>query len=103
MPPPQSPPPRTSGASPPPQRTTGKNIRMLVLGIVSTLYLANPSLGIFELIPDNLPGVGNIDEALATVLLLRVMAYFGIYVGGLGKKNKEEEGPVIDIDPPGKK
>lgn len=76
---------------------------MLVLGVVSTLYLFNPTAGVFELLPDVVPGLGNVDEALATVLLLRVLAYFGIYIGSLGKKDNEKEGPVIDIDPPARK
>lgn len=73
---------------------------MIALGLISTLYLVNPTAGFFELLPDNLPGLGNVDEALATVLLLRVLAYFGVYVGGLGRKDQEKTGPVIDIDPP---
>jgi len=42
-----------------------------VLGIlVSLVYLLNPGAGLFELIPDALPVVGNLDEAGATALLL---------------------------------
>ncbi len=42
-----------------------------VAGIaVSLLYLLNPGAGLFELIPDALPVVGNLDEAGATALLL---------------------------------
>ncbi len=38
----------------------------LLLGMVlCVLYLLNPTAGIFELIPDNIPGVGNIDEGAA--------------------------------------
>jgi hypothetical protein len=35
-------------------------------------------MGIFELIPDNLPIIGNIDEAGAAVLLIAALKYFGV-------------------------
>jgi hypothetical protein len=42
-----------------------------ILGlIISGLYLLNFDAGIFELIPDNLPIVGNLDEVAFTLLLL---------------------------------
>lgn len=37
-----------------------------VAGIV---YLLNPTAGVFEFIPDNLPLVGNLDESVAAFLL----------------------------------
>ena len=55
-----------------------KKILVAVVGILSFLYLLNPGLGIFELIPDNVPLIGNLDEATATFLLLSSLAYFGI-------------------------
>ena len=67
---------------------------MVFLGLVSAVYLANPSWGVFELIPDNLPGVGNIDEGLATILLLRVLSYFGIDL----VNRRRQEDRVIDVD-----
>ena len=50
----------------------------LVLGVV---YLLNPGAGVFELIPDNLPIVGNLDEALATAVVLWALRAFGIDLG----------------------
>ncbi|NJK91319.1 MAG: DUF1232 domain-containing protein [Blastochloris sp.] len=41
-----------------------------VVGALSFLYLLNPGFGLFEFLPDNLPGVGNLDEGTAGVLLL---------------------------------
>ncbi len=42
-----------------------------VLGIIlGIIYLLNPTAGFLELIPDNLPLIGNLDEAGATALLL---------------------------------
>ena len=39
--------------------------------VACVLYLLNPDFGIYELIPDNLPIVGNLDEAGATLLLVK--------------------------------
>ncbi len=36
--------------------------------LVAVVYLLNPTAGLFELIPDVLPGVGNLDEAAAVGL-----------------------------------
>jgi len=55
-----------------------KNILVALTGIISLLYLLNPGMGIFELIPDNLPIIGNLDEAGAAVLLIAALKYFGI-------------------------
>jgi hypothetical protein len=42
------------------------------------LYLINPGLGVFELLPDNLPLVGNLDEAAAAFVVLGAMHYLGM-------------------------
>lgn len=42
---------------------------------LGALYILNPSAGLFELLPDNLPGVGNLDEAGATALLIFGLRY----------------------------
>ena len=55
-----------------------KSLFIAVVGLLSAVYLANIGVGVIEFIPDNLPVVGNIDEALATLLLLNSLAYFGI-------------------------
>lgn len=46
---------------------------MAVLGL---LYILNPTFGIFEFIPDNLPFVGNLDEGLAFMLVLAGLVEF---------------------------
>jgi hypothetical protein len=55
-----------------------KSLLVIALGLTSLLYLINPGLGVFELIPDNFPLIGNLDEVAATVLLLNCLAYFGL-------------------------
>jgi len=38
--------------------------------LLSVIYIVNPGAGVVELLPDNLPGIGNLDEAAMTALLL---------------------------------
>lgn len=42
---------------------------LYLTGIVGLLYLLNPTMGFLELIPDNLPVVGNLDEGAAAILV----------------------------------
>ncbi len=55
-----------------------KEMFIIFLALVSLLYLLNPTLGILEFLPDNLPLVGNLDEGLAVVILLNTARYYGI-------------------------
>ena len=55
-----------------------KNIGVALVGLASLVYLINPGMGVFELIPDNLPFIGNLDEATAAVLLISALKYFGV-------------------------
>ncbi len=69
-----APAPRTRPAEPP------GVFKSLVVGFVTAvaaLYLINPTLGVLELIPDNLPLIGNLDEAGAVLLLTSGLTYFG--------------------------
>jgi hypothetical protein len=48
-----------------------------VAAVIGLLYLLNPTAGILELLPDNLPIVGNLDEGAAFLLLwFGLMEYF---------------------------
>ena len=44
-----------------------KSVVIAIIGIISLIYIINPTAGFIELIPDNFPIVGNLDEAAATV------------------------------------
>ncbi len=46
-------------------------------GFLALLYILNPTMGVFELLPDNLPFIGNLDEATATMVLIAALRYFG--------------------------
>ncbi|MEM7144983.1 MAG: DUF1232 domain-containing protein [Verrucomicrobiota bacterium] len=83
-------------------RSAGKSVVMLVLMALSVAYLLNPGMGILAEIPDNLPVVGNLDEAGATALLIACLAYFGIDITRiLGRKRqqhaKEKEATVTKV------
>ena len=43
------------------------------LAIIGLIYILNPTFGVFELLPDNLPIIGNLDEGLAAIAI-----WFGI-------------------------
>lgn len=83
-------------------RTEGKRslVGSLLVGLFGALgvvYLINPTAGLIELIPDNLPVIGNLDEAAAVMLVISCLAYFGIDLGGLfGRKPKKDD--IIDVE-----
>ncbi|MGE3725374.1 MAG: hypothetical protein AB7I41_07480 [Candidatus Sericytochromatia bacterium] len=65
-----------------PVKKTLKNVWFGGLGLLSLLYILNPGAGIFEMIPDNLPLLGNLDEATAVALLLASLRYYGLDLTG---------------------
>lgn len=75
-----------------------KKIVVLVVGMLSTLYIFNPTAGVFELIPDNLPLVGNLDEAAAVALLIMCLRYFGIELPDLFRRDSDDD-KTINVDP----
>ncbi len=56
------------------------------IGLISTMYLLNIGAGFIELIPDNIPFVGNLDEASAAAILIMCLGYFGIDLPNIFKK-----------------
>ena len=46
-----------------------KEMVIIGLGVLGLIYLLNPTAGILELLPDNIPFVGNLDEAMAVLLV----------------------------------
>ena len=57
---------------------TVKSLVVLLAGAISALYLLNIGVGVVELLPDNIPLAGNLDEAIAAIVLTNALAYFGI-------------------------
>lgn len=78
-----------------------RDLFVLATGILSVLYLLNFTVGVVEFLPDNMPIIGNLDEAAATALLINCLAYFGINIGHLFRRKDENAKPppkVHDID-----
>ena len=63
-----------------------KLITAILGGLLGAIYLLNPTAGILELIPDNLPVIGNLDEAAAVLLVLNCLRYFNIDLTNYFKK-----------------
>ena len=47
----------------------------IVLSILSIIYILNPTAGVIEILPDNIPFIGNLDEAMATAILIKCIYY----------------------------
>ena len=75
-----------------------KKILVFCIGLLSVLYILNPMAGIFEIIPDNLPLIGNLDEAAAVALLLMCLKYFGIDLPNIFRQGQGSE-KTIESDP----
>lgn len=73
------------------ERKLFKKTSIAVAGVIALIYLMNPGWGVFEFLPDNLPLVGNLDEAGATALLLSSLAYFGVNIHSIFKPEDKEE------------
>lgn len=73
-----------------------KKILVICVGIIAFVYIVNPGAGIFELIPDVIPFVGNLDEATATALLLSSLAYFGIDFGHMFNTHMQIKKESVD-------
>lgn len=73
-----------------------KGLLVLILGIIATLYLLNIGVGVIELIPDNIPLVGNLDEGSAVTLLLMCLRYFDIDATKLFQKTSSQKN-IIEV------
>lgn len=67
--------------------TQPKDFVMLVIGVLSVIYVLNITFGLVEFLPDNLPFIGNIDEAVVTTVLISVLQYFDINPVGFFNRN----------------
>ena len=68
-------PPATPSIAPLRPRSCMGSFWALLGSIVGAIYLLNPTLGLFELLPANAPGIGNLDEAGAAALLIFGLRY----------------------------
>ena len=79
-----------------------KSLFVVVIGFLCGLYLLNPTWGLIELIPDNLPFVGNIDEAAVAAVLIACLRYFGLDITRFLKRKRlpsdDARGQIESID-----
>ena len=66
--------------------TKPKDFLVALVGIIGVLYTLNFGFGVLEILPDNIPFIGNIDEAFALFLVYSSAEYFGINVKSLFKR-----------------
>ncbi|QPJ61898.1 MAG: DUF1232 domain-containing protein [Candidatus Nitronauta litoralis] len=67
-----------------------KSFLVAMAGLVSLIYLVNPGAGIIEIIPDNMPIIGNLDEGTAAAVLLAALRYYGVDLTGFLRKGIKE-------------
>ncbi len=67
-----------------------KKLLVALAGLASLVYLINPTAGILELIPDNMPIIGNLDEATAAAVLLAALRYYGVDLTGFLRQGLKE-------------
>ena len=81
----------TDSPSPSPTAPTFSSKLLALLGVLlSCAYLANLGAGIFPELPDNLPGVGNLDEVFFSGLLIVSLHKLGIQaIPGLTSNRKQ--------------
>jgi hypothetical protein len=65
-------------ANPPPRSTLAGKLVALVGVFISLAYLANLGAGVFPELPDNIPGIGNLDEVFFTTVLLASLGKLGV-------------------------
>ena len=68
-----------------------KKFGCLIGLVVGIIYILNPTFGIFEIIPDNIPYIGNLDEASAVLLIIACLKE-------LRKKDKSNDEDLSKID-----
>jgi len=80
-----------------------KSLFVAFTAIISVIYMLNPTWGVIEVIPDNIPVIGNLDEATAMAVLVACLRYFGFDIAGFfGKEKKSDlrtvKGKVVDAE-----
>ena len=73
-----------------------KKILVALAGLIGLIYILNPTAGVLEFIPDNIPIVGNLDEAAAVALVLAALRYYGVDLTGFLRR-------ILKDDPDDKK
>lgn len=74
-----------------------QDITVIGAAFFALIYLINPTAGFLEFIPDNIPLIGNLDEAGAVFILMAALKYFGFEMPNIFKK--EEKAKTDDTKP----
>ncbi|NSW53671.1 MAG: DUF1232 domain-containing protein [Anaerolineae bacterium] len=70
-----------------------------LLSAVGVLYILNPTAGILEFLPDNLPILGNLDEGLAYLLVYYgIMEFIAPYLNFDGQKHSVDDDDVVNAE-----
>lgn len=72
-----------------------KEMFIILVGLIAGFYLINPTAGVFELIPDIIPIIGNLDEATASLIIISVMRYYGLDLSRLFGGRAAQQHPLI--------
>jgi uncharacterized membrane protein YkvA (DUF1232 family) len=75
-----------------------QDITVIGTAFFALLYILNPTAGFLELIPDNFPLIGNLDEAGAVFIIIAALKYFGFEIPNIFKKeetNKTDKPTII--------
>lgn len=75
-----------------------KGIIVSLIAAFCVVYLLNPTMGVIEIIPDNFPIIGNLDEATATAVLLACARYFGFDLSRFFGRKEDGKNEVVDVD-----
>lgn len=71
------------------KRNPLKSFFIFLSGVIGLIYLLNPTAGVIEIIPDNFPIIGNLDEAAAVMLIVGALRYFGWDLTSYFSKKKD--------------
>ena len=78
----------------------GSGFFTALAGLIGLVYILNPTAGVLELIPDNLPIVGNLDEAAAAALVLAALRYYGVDLTGFLRRVLKDDDKKDDDGSP---
>ncbi|MBP6048897.1 MAG: DUF1232 domain-containing protein [Chitinophagales bacterium] len=68
-----------------------QDISVIAVALVAFFYIINPTAGFIEFIPDNIPIIGNLDEAGAVFIIISALNYFGFKLPNIFKKEDKKQ------------
>ena len=68
-----------------------QDLAVIGTALFAVFYILNPTAGFIELIPDNIPIIGNLDEAGAVLIIISAIKYFGFSIPDIFKKEVKQK------------